>query len=68
MSSTDKILEMVQNNNGTITAGQVSEAGLSRGNLKYLVDSNHSYNPLRKSPWQAVKKPTVTINITPIMV
>ena len=38
MSSSDKILEMVQNNNGTITAAQVSEAGLSRGNLKYLVD------------------------------
>lgn len=31
-------MQMVRENNGTITAEQLSEAGLSRGSLKYLVD------------------------------
>ena len=38
MKSNDLIMEMVRKNNGTITSGQVSACGLSRGSLKYLVD------------------------------
>lgn len=38
MTNKDVIMQMVHKNNGTITAEQVSEAGLSRGSLKYLVD------------------------------
>ncbi len=38
MTSTEIIMKMVRENNGTITTTQVSRAGLSRGSLKYLVD------------------------------
>lgn len=38
MTSKDVIMQMVHDNNGTITAEQVSKAGLSRGSLKYLTD------------------------------
>ncbi len=38
MTSTEIIMKMIQENNGTITTAQVSRAGLSRGSLKYLVD------------------------------
>lgn len=38
MTSKDVIMQMVRENNGTITAEQVSKAGLSRGSLKYLAD------------------------------
>lgn len=38
MTSTEIIMKMARENNGTITTTQVSRAGLSRGSLKYLVD------------------------------
>ena len=38
MTSKDLIMQMIHENNGTITAEQVSKAGLSRGSLKYLAD------------------------------
>ncbi|KUO77385.1 MAG: hypothetical protein APF77_12130 [Clostridia bacterium BRH_c25] len=38
MTNKDMIMQIVRENKGTITAAQVSEAGLSRGSLKYLVD------------------------------
>jgi len=38
MTSKDVIMQMVHENKGTITAEQVSKAGLSRGSLKYLAD------------------------------
>ena len=34
MKETDMILQMAQENNGTITTAMVTEAGISRGNLK----------------------------------
>ena len=39
MKETDMILQMAQENNGTITTAMVTEAGISRGNLKYLTDT-----------------------------
>lgn len=39
MSNAEMILEMVQKNNGVITAAEVTKAGISRGSLKHLVDS-----------------------------
>jgi len=38
MTGKDVIMQMVHENKGTITAEQVSKAGLSRGSLKYLAD------------------------------
>ena len=39
MSNAEMILEMVEKNNGVITAAEVTKAGISRGRLKHLVDS-----------------------------
>ena len=33
------ILQLAENNNGTVTSAMVTEAGLSRANLKYLTDA-----------------------------
>lgn len=38
MNLSRKILEMAMRNNGIVTASMVTEAGISRGMLKYLVD------------------------------
>ncbi|WP_312653000.1 type IV toxin-antitoxin system AbiEi family antitoxin domain-containing protein [Aminipila sp.] len=39
MASTEFIMEMIKKNNGVITAAEVTKAGISRGNLKYKVDT-----------------------------
>ncbi|MFT9599661.1 type IV toxin-antitoxin system AbiEi family antitoxin domain-containing protein [Mesobacillus sp.] len=39
MPRTEFIMEMIKNNNGVITASEVTKAGISRGNLKYMVDT-----------------------------
>lgn len=39
MASTEFIMEMIKKNNGVITAAEVTKAGISRGNLKYMVDT-----------------------------
>ena len=39
MASTEFIMEMIKKNNGIITAAEVTKAGISRGNLKYMVDT-----------------------------
>ncbi len=39
MGTTEMILQMAKENNGMITTSMVDQAGLSRGNLKYLVDN-----------------------------
>jgi len=39
MTNAEKIMQMVKENNGTITSGEVTKAGLSRWSLKMLVDS-----------------------------
>lgn len=39
MTSTELIMEMLKKNNGVITAAEVTKAGISRGNLKYMVDT-----------------------------
>ena len=39
MKETEMILQMAQENNGTITTAMVTESGISRGNLKYLTDT-----------------------------
>ena len=33
------IIQMAKENNGVVTAAMVSKSGISRGNLKYLVDN-----------------------------
>ena len=38
MSETEKIMQLAQENNGTVTSEMVTKAGLSRGILKYLCD------------------------------
>lgn len=38
MSEIEKIMQLVQENNGTVTSEMVTKAGLSRGILKYLCD------------------------------
>ena len=38
MKKTDEILNIAYNHNGFVTASMVSEAGILRGNLKYLAD------------------------------
>lgn len=38
MKETEKILHIAKENNGTITTTMVTNAGISRGNLKYLTD------------------------------
>ena len=38
MGATDKIIKMAKENNGTVTTAMVVAAGISRGNIKYLVD------------------------------
>lgn len=38
MNATEIILEMVKKNNGMITTAMITKSGISRGNLKYLVD------------------------------
>lgn len=39
MSNSEKIMEMVKENDGVITSSEVSKAGISRGSLKYLVET-----------------------------
>ena len=39
MKNTEMILQMAQENNGTVTTAMVTKAGISRGNLKYLTDT-----------------------------
>ncbi len=39
MSNATLIMEMVKKNNGVITASEVTQAGISRGSLKHLVDT-----------------------------
>lgn len=39
MKETEMILQMAQENNGTVTTAMVTKAGISRGNLKYLTDT-----------------------------
>ena len=39
MTNSEKILEIVRQNNGMITTSMVIDAGFSRGNLKYLSDN-----------------------------
>lgn len=38
MGATEEILRMAKENHGTVTAAMVASAGISRGNIKYLVD------------------------------
>lgn len=38
MGATEKIIKMAKENNGTVTTAMVVAAGISRGNIKYLVD------------------------------
>lgn len=38
MTNAEKIMQMAKENNGTITSGEVTKAGLSRWSLKNLVD------------------------------
>jgi len=40
MTNAEIIMEMVKNNNGVITAAEVTKAGISRGSLKHLVDTS----------------------------
>ena len=39
MKGTDMIIQMAKDNNGVVTAAMITKNGISRGNLKYLVDS-----------------------------
>ena len=39
MTNAEKIMQMVKENNGIITSGEVTKSGLSRWSLKILVDS-----------------------------
>ncbi len=39
MTNSEKILEILKKNNGVITTAEVTEAGISRGSLKHLVDT-----------------------------
>ena len=39
MKETEMIIQMAQENNGTVTAAMVTKAGISRGTLKYLTDA-----------------------------
>jgi len=39
MAKTEFIMKMLKKNNGVITAAEVTKAGISRGNLKYMVDT-----------------------------
>lgn len=39
MASNELIMEMIKKNNGVITAAEVTKAGISRGNLKYMVET-----------------------------
>jgi len=39
MTNSEFIMKMIKNNNGVITAAEVTEAGISRGNLKYMMDT-----------------------------
>ena len=38
MADSQKILELVKQNNGVITTSMIVKAGFSRGSLKYLTD------------------------------
>ena len=38
MACSEEIVQMAKENNGIVTASMVSDAGISRGNLKYLAD------------------------------
>lgn len=38
MGATEEIIRMAKENNGIVTTAMVVEAGISRGNIKYLVD------------------------------
>ncbi|MEA5018468.1 MAG: AbiEi antitoxin N-terminal domain-containing protein [Erysipelotrichaceae bacterium] len=39
MTNSEKILAILKKNNGVITTAEVTEAGISRGSLKHLVDT-----------------------------
>lgn len=39
MTNSEKILEILKKNNGVITTSEVTEAGISRGSLKYLAET-----------------------------
>lgn len=39
MTNSEKIFEILKKNNGVITTAEVTEAGISRGSLKHLVDT-----------------------------
>ena len=39
MKNTEMILQIAQENNGTVTTAMVTKSGISRGNLKYLTDT-----------------------------
>ena len=47
MSIIEKILNMAKENHGTITSSMIDAAGISRGNLKYLVDIGRLENTSR---------------------
>lgn len=38
MNKSDKIIEMMRSNNGTVTTAQITAAGISRSSLSYLLD------------------------------
>ena len=38
VGATEEIIKMAKENNGTVTTAMVVAAGISRGNIKYLVD------------------------------
>ena len=38
MGATEEIIKMAKENNGTVTTAMVVAVGISRGNIKYLVD------------------------------
>lgn len=38
MTSTEFIMEIIKKNNGIITVAKVTKAGISRGNIKYMMD------------------------------
>ena len=38
MGATEEIIKMAKGNNGTVTTAMVVAAGVSRGDIKYLVD------------------------------
>ncbi len=47
MGATEEIIRMAKENNGIVTTAMVAAAGISRGNLKYLVDKGMIENSTR---------------------